>query len=125
MRITRSKMSWRILAQGQEQNLFLDTLALLHGYRVCELCRALGCSARYLHVVFVRDIGLPPKDWMRRERMVVARHLLQQGLEPAAVADHLGFTKPNNFRREFLNFYQVTPLDYQKKWRSTGTHHPS
>jgi AraC-like DNA-binding protein len=75
----------------------------------------LKCSERYLYEVFVRDIGLAPKKWMRRERMVVARRLLTIGKSPNEVATELGFATPNNFRREFLGFYQVPPLRFQQE----------
>jgi AraC family transcriptional regulator of adaptative response / DNA-3-methyladenine glycosylase II len=79
------------------------------GYRVGELCAELRCSERYLRTVFLRDIGLSPKEWMRQERMVVARRMLDGGKEPAVVATDLGFASVNNFRREFQQVYGVSP----------------
>lgn len=87
------------------------------GYRIGEVCRELECGERYLHEVFARDIGLTPKVWMRRERMVVAQRMLTGGRTPDEVAESLGFTSKYNFRREFLKFYQVSPLRFQmERW---------
>jgi AraC-like DNA-binding protein len=72
------------------------------GYRVGEICAELHCGPRYLHEVFLRDVGLPPKAWMCRERMEVARRLIAVGETPQAIAERLGFTLAGNFRREFL-----------------------
>lgn len=93
----------------------LQRLTLRCGYRVSEVCVALGCSERYLHEVFQRDVGLRPKDWMRRERMVVARRMLGGGKSPQDVAEAFGFAAGNSFCREFRQFYQVLPAEYRRK----------
>lgn len=59
--------------------------------------------------------GLAPKDWLRRERMVVARRMITGGQPPQEVAGTLGFSSPNNFRREFLVYHQVGPLEFRRK----------
>ena len=91
----------------------LERLALSKGYRVAEVCRALGCSNRYLHTLFIRDIGLRPKQWMNLERMVVARRKLEGGKRPKEVALELGFRSIHPFNRQFEKFYQTTPEQFQ------------
>jgi AraC-like DNA-binding protein len=87
------------------------------GYRIGEVCQELECSERYLYEVFIRDIGLPPKEWMRRERMVVARRMLTGGRSPDEVAVLLGFSNSSNFRREFLVHHRLGPLEFQiRQW---------
>jgi AraC-like DNA-binding protein len=116
MRIIRPELSWRILGPGfPGSSLCLQRLALRCGYRISELCSELQCSERYLYKVFARDIGLPPKEWMRRERTVVARRMLVGGKSPEEVAEILGFASQNNFRREFLAVHQVSPRSFQRK----------
>jgi AraC-like DNA-binding protein len=115
MRFVRPDQSWCVLFPSRKKRLCLQRLALSCGYRVSELCAELECNRRYLHEVFLRDIGLPPKEWMRRERMVVARRMLTGGKSPEEVAADLGFATPNNFRREFLGVYRVQPLDFQRE----------
>jgi AraC-like DNA-binding protein len=92
----------------------LERLAYRMGYRVADVCAALGCSSRYLHTLFVRDIGLPPKHWMKLERMVVARRKLEGGKAPEVVARELGFMSVHTFSRQFQAFYQVTPTQFQR-----------
>jgi len=94
-------------------NHCLERLALRKGYRVADVCAALGCSNRYLHTLFVRDIGLPPKQWMKLERMVVARRMLEGGKSPEEVSLDLGFMSTHTFYRQFHRFYQTTPARYQ------------
>ena len=64
----------------------LEKLVFAKSYRVADVCLALGCSQRYLYVVFMRDIGLPPKTWMNMERMVVAGRKLEGGKTAGQVA---------------------------------------
>ena len=90
----------------------LERLALRKAYRVADVCRALGCSSRYLYIVFVRDIGLSPKHWMNLERMVVARRKLEGGKPPEVVAKDLGFMSIHTFGRQFLRFYHTTPESF-------------
>jgi AraC-like DNA-binding protein len=117
MRIIRPEQSWKLIVANTGERICLHRLALKSGYRLGEMCGDLGISERYFYQVFVRDIGLAPKDWMRRERMVVARRKLIGGKRPEEVAAELGFSNPNNFRREFLATYKVPPLQFQlERW---------
>ena len=113
MRIIRNTDSWSVLSPALGgKACCLERLAVRFGYRVGELCAELRCSERYFRTVFLRDIGLPPKEWMRQERMVVARRLLDGGRSPLAVSESLGFASLNNFRREFLATYGDSPVGY-------------
>lgn len=94
-------------------NHCLERLAFRKGYRVADVCATLGCSSRYLHTLFVRDIGLPPKHWMKLERMVVARRKLEGGKSPEEVSRDLGFMSIHTFHRQFRLFYQTTPTRFQ------------
>lgn len=123
MRIIRDSGRWNILSpRFCGGSCCLQRLALRFGYRVGELCAELCCSERYLRTVFLRDIGLSPKEWMRQERMVVARRLLDGGQDPAAAADHLGFASLNNFRREFQEVYGISPLRWGENRTSNVQH---
>ena len=93
-------------------NHCLERLAFRKGYRVADVCGALGCSNRYLHTLFVRDIGLPPKHWMKLERMVVARRKLEGGKSPEEVGRDLGFMSVHTFSRQFQRFYDTTPARF-------------
>jgi AraC-like DNA-binding protein len=97
----------------------LESLAFEQGYRVDEVCRELGLGSRYFREIFLRDVGLSPKEWMAWERMVVARRLLGWGMDPVVVAERLGFSHPNSFRREFGETYGVTVsrfVEARERW---------
>ncbi len=107
MRIVKEAQMWRVLGPGKEWSCSLEVMTHRAGYRIGELCQELECSERYLHQVFKRDIGQPPKVWMRTERMVVARRLLVDGKRPHEVGELLGFGTLDGFRREFQLFYRI------------------
>ena len=86
----------------------LEVLAYEQGYRVEGVCRELGLEERRFRRMFLRDVGLAPKEWMAWERMVVARRMLGAGRDPLVVSERLGFSHPNSFRREFRTVYGVT-----------------
>ena len=115
MKIIRSNQTWRVVESFSGESHCLERLALSKGYRVADVCRALGCSSRYLHILFVRDIGLSPKHWMKMERMVVARRKLEGGKSPDDVARDLGFLSITTFCRQFHTFYRTTPALFQSK----------
>lgn len=117
LRIIRSNQTWRVVESFTGANQCLERLAYRKGYRVADVCAALGCSSRYLHAMFVRDVGLPPKHWMKLERMVVARRKLEGGKIPEIVSRELGYTSVHTFYRQFLEFYQVTPAQFLSKRR--------
>ena len=113
MKIARLDSRWCVLISGRVIHDCLVRLALQQGYRVGAVCRELGRSEPYLREVFLRDLGLTPKDWMRWERMVVARQMLSWGIDPLEVSSALGFAHPNSFRREFGSVHGVSPRRYQ------------
>ena len=47
--------------------------------------------------------------------MVQARHLLMEGLQIKEAAGELGFPSTKDFSREFQNFYEVSPTDFQRR----------
>ncbi len=98
--------------------LSLSTVVRETRYRVDGLCDQLGISERHLRRIFEEGLGLSPKDWMRRERMVAARAILREGSAIKEVAIDLGFTSHKVFSREFQQFYGMSPTDFQRKFIS-------
>jgi AraC-like DNA-binding protein len=115
VRIIRSKQTWQVVESFSGLDGCLEELAFEKSYRVSDLCATLGCSQRYLYVVFMRDIGLPPKQWMNLERMVVARRKLAGGKTAREVASDLGFMSVESFRRRFYKVYRISPLRFVKR----------
>lgn len=93
----------------------LPAIARETRFNATELCNRLGVSERHLRRLFEDGLGIGAKEWLRQERMVVARNLLREGTPIKEVATQLGFANYKNLNREFLAFYNVTPSDYQRK----------
>jgi AraC-like DNA-binding protein len=117
VRFIRYNQAWHVVEAFSGRRFCLETLALSRAYRVEDVCTALGCSQRYLYVVFLRDVGLPPKTWMNLERMVVARRKLEGGKSIEQVAQDLGFLSVESFRRRFYDLYKVSPARFVKSHR--------
>ncbi len=72
----------------------------------------------------MRDIGLPPKQWMNLERMVVARRKLAGGKTAREVASDLGFMSVESFRRRFYKVYRISPLRFVKRIKVFDPNNP-
>lgn len=93
----------------------LGPIALETGYKVAPLCDRFEVSDRQLHRIFTDSLGISPKDWLRRERMVQARQLLLEGMTVKEASLALGFPTPKDFSREFQILHEVTPSDFQRR----------
>jgi AraC-like DNA-binding protein len=117
MRIERTEddglMVWWSGADGVRS---LRDLASRGGYRVSQICVQLSCDERYFRRVFLRDVGVPPKHWLREERREAAERRLADGVPAWRVARDLGFADPSSFRREFRTVHGVVP----RRWRDGG-----
>ncbi len=110
-----------VLFADRRPSLCLHGLALRCGYRVGEVSDVLGYSGRYVQEVFVRDLGVPPKRWLREERMALASRLLRTGMMPGEVADKIGFAAGNGFRREFQRMHGMPPGEYARRILRNGS----
>lgn len=93
----------------------LPTIARESRFNATELCTRLGVSERHLRRLFEEGLGIGAKEWLRQERMVVARNFLREGTPIKEVATQLGFANYKNLNREFLAFYDISPSDYQRR----------
>ncbi|GAA5482469.1 helix-turn-helix transcriptional regulator [Haloferula sargassicola] len=112
MRIVRHGNRLKILGFGCEVHGCLASLALEEGYRVAAVSERIRVCEGYLREMFLRDLGVTPKRWMREERLGVARKRLDQGADLREVAAELGFATPGNLTREFRTLVGMTPSAY-------------
>ena len=115
MRISRSNHRWHVIADDLVLHDCLEALALQQGYRVASVSHELGITEQHFRRIFQRDVGIPVKEWMKWERMVVARRMLQWGIDMMGVSDALGFGHANSFRREFSDVYGTTVTRFLKE----------
>ena len=112
MNIEKTHKGWRIVGGRQRRVIPLEQLAYENGFRVRPVAESIGCCERHLYLLFARDIGMSPKEWMRQQRIVAARRLLSSGVSVGSVGRMLGFSHGNNFTREFRTWYGLTPLRF-------------
>ena len=91
-----SDEEWRRFAQQAEFNV--QKLALL-----------IGVSTRHAERLVRSKFNLSPREYLRRERMLAARGLLQQAESIKEISFALGYSHPSVFNRHFKQFYGVTP----------------
>jgi AraC-like DNA-binding protein len=83
---------------------------------VGSLARALGLSADYFTRAFRRSFGMPPRQWLVRERLAEARLALANGETIKRVAHQFGYRDPHLFSRQFRKAYGLSP----RQWRSSS-----
>jgi AraC-like DNA-binding protein len=78
----------------------------------------LGVGKRTFARVVEESIGISGKLWLRRLRIVKARHMLREGGEIKSVAKQLGFDDNASFANEFKKLIGVSPTFYIKSEQS-------
>lgn len=90
------------------QRITLEDLAAIAGYSRFHFVRA-----------FKYSTGVPPYGYVLRERIAVARDLLDHSTLPIAeIAQRCGFSTHTHFSTRFREIVGLTPADYRR--RSTG-----
>jgi len=85
-----------------------------------RLLASIGMSYGHLARLFRARVGASPKEYQVRERLKVARELLDDPSRTvAAVATELHFASPQHFAREFARHLGRSPRQYRRE-RSVG-----
>lgn len=85
-------------------------------YILKDLSRRMELSERHLNRLFSNVYGLSIKQWIIRERIRLAAHLLLTSKSPVkSIADSCGFNNMSYFSRLFFRFYSMTPAAYRRK----------
>jgi AraC family transcriptional activator FtrA len=76
-------------------------------------------SPRTLQRQFQDATGLGPINWLIRERVAIAKDLLEVPDTPLAqVAELAGFGSEESLRRHFRRFVSTSPLAYRQRFCS-------
>jgi AraC family transcriptional activator FtrA len=74
-------------------------------------------SPRTLQRQFQETVGLAPYDWLVRERVAIAKDLLQsKTYSLARIAETVGFKSQETFRRHFRRVAGVSPISYRQQF---------
>lgn len=87
-------------------------LAVRAGYDHHNVARLLKLSLRQLERQCRRALGCTPREWLHRERMMLAARLLAEGQPAKCVALRLNYSQLANFSRDFKRHHGQSPTAY-------------
>lgn len=83
------------------------------------LARRASMSPRTLQRQFQETVGFGPYEWLIRERIALAKDLLQTGRHSLSrVAESVGFNSQETFRRHFRRVAGTSPATYRRQFAS-------
>lgn len=83
------------------------------------LAEQAAMSPRNFARVFVRETGITPAKYIDKIRIETAcRYLVETKLSLKEITDACGLGTPDNMRRVFLKYFQISPLDYRRNFGS-------
>ena len=86
-------------------------------WTLASLADRAAMSVRTLQRQFRQSLGMSPVDWLVRERVEVARQLLETSTRPLAhVSSLAGFGSEESFRRHFRLATGVSPMAYRRQF---------
>jgi len=85
-------------------------------HRIIDLAATAGMSRSSFAECFAGVFGLPPMNFLKRERLRVAAHLLfTSSLSVKAVAGRTGYESASYFSRAFQSAFGITPSDVSRQ----------
>jgi AraC family transcriptional activator FtrA len=86
-------------------------------HSVASMASRAAMSARTLQRQFQESTGFGPVEWVTRERVAIAKDLLEtSGLPLALVAEQAGFGSEETLRHHFRRLAQTTPGAYRRQF---------
>ncbi|MBN3767540.1 transcriptional regulator FtrA [Burkholderia sp. Ac-20365] len=94
-----------------------------HAHTLASLADEAAMSPRTLQRQFRDATGMAPYEWLIRERVGMARELLESAAElpMSRIAELAGFGSEESLRRHFRRIALTSPGAYRKKFGATGT----
>jgi AraC family transcriptional activator FtrA len=90
-------------------------------HTVATMARQAAMSPRTLQRQFRDSTGMGPVEWLTRERVAIAKELLETPLPLAQVAEQAGFGSEETLRHHFRRVAATTPGAYRKAFLVAGT----
>lgn len=81
-----------------------------------NLAKRLGVSERHLRRLFQQEFGLPPRHYLRTQRLLMAKTLLTDTQLPVnKIALYVGFGSTSQFYQHFKTHYHLAPMHWRRK----------
>ena len=74
-----------------------------------------GLSASRFKAKFRHQMGMPPGEYIQRERISRAKQLLKEGRSITYIAHELDYSSSQHFSNTFKKFAGISPSEYRKK----------
>jgi transcriptional regulator GlxA family with amidase domain len=88
---------------------------------VDDLARRASVSRRTLTRHFRQATGIAPGEWLQRERLRLARRLLETSDDPIErVAHRAGYETPVSMRAHFARDLHTSPRAYRRTFRAAS-----
>ncbi len=88
---------------------------LAHSHHLAHLARQVGAYEKKLSRIFRQHMGVTVFEFLRDERLKLARSLLlETSLSVADIADEVGFSSAANFATAFRARFQTTPTVFRE-----------
>jgi transcriptional regulator GlxA family with amidase domain len=85
-------------------------------WKVSDLARLVGLSSPQFFRRFKQATGSSPIDWLRRERVNEAKRRLAETQDRIRdIAEHVGYSDPMYFSRDFKKLVGISPLHYRRQ----------
>ena len=86
-------------------------------HTLSSLARRASMSPRTLQRQFKETVGCGPYEWLVRERVALAKDLLQASKHTLPrIAETVGFNSQETFRRHFRRIAGVSPITYRRQF---------
>ncbi len=82
---------------------------------ITELSEVVGLTPSWFKVLFKREMGLPPAEYIMRRKIAKAAELLAQGLSITETTMRIGFSSTQYFATVFRRYYGVAPTVYARR----------
>ncbi len=98
-----------------EAALHYITIHLHEKITLEKVAEAVGLSACHLSRIFKKEVGMSMVDYVQKERVEAAKHMLANSDETlAAISQYLYFSTQSYFIRIFKKYTGVTPGQYRR-----------
>jgi transcriptional regulator GlxA family with amidase domain len=87
----------------------LQSMATECGYSSRKLAQRLGISQRQLQRLFKAELRCTAQSWLREQRLLAARVMLESSATVKEVAYALGFSQESQFCRDFRLRFGTSP----------------
>ena len=87
-----------------------------YNIRIEDFAEYVGLDRTYLFKLFIKTVGVSPKEYLIRYRLEQAKKLLKEtALSTSQVADSCGFRDAPSFCKHFKARYNTSPLAFRKE----------